>query len=555
MDRSRLWPDFRAEWIVYEDQDVVAVAKPAGVPSQAADPEHPDDLPERLRRHLGGGYLGIHQRLDRETSGVMVYAKRREANPGLARQLEQRAVEKVYVAAVRGWPRGAERVLRHPVVKGKEGRMQVATARDRRAKAAVTRVREIAREDGRSLLEVRIETGRTHQIRVQLAHEGAPVAGDALYGGPRAERLMLHAARLVLDHPVTGEPLRLEAPTPPEMARWLAAGEIVFPETPAALDATLRRAAEARWGLGRAADAPEPTTAFRLANADADGLPGLALDVYGDFLVANLYDEGVRRGEVLDALGRLGFDGVYLKVRPKQANVLADTRRDELAPAAPVRGEAAPAEMIVREHGVPYVVRLGDGLSTGIFLDQRENRRRVRALSRDAAVLNLFAYTCAFTVAAAAGGARRTVSVDVAAPALAWGERQVRAVDPGGDHRFVRDDVFAVLERMVRQGGRFDLVIVDPPTYSTTKKSRWTSGSDWVELAATCLSLLAPGGRMLACTNDTRMSWGRLRKLLHEAARRAGRALAQMKDLAPPPDFPAAPGDAPHPKSALLTLR
>src|SRR6185436_377673 len=103
---------------------------------------------------------------------------------------------------------------------------------------------------------------------------------------------------------------------------------------------------------------------FRLVDAEGDGLPGLAVDVYGDHLVAQVYvseawSEG-RRERVLDALDALGFDGIYLKLRPKQANVLVDTRRDDLAPALPVRGAPAPAELEIREEGVPCRVRRGD---------------------------------------------------------------------------------------------------------------------------------------------------------------------------------------------------
>jgi len=584
VNRRALWPDLRREWVVYEDEHLVALAKPAGVPSQAADPDWRDDLPYRLEL-AGYPYVGIHQRLDRDTSGVILYTKDRSANPGLAHQLEGRLVGKTYLAAVRGWasprpipsdrsvgraanaPRsrgaagrpvgrdgsgGGERTLRDRVVKGSGGAMRIAGGRDRRARSAVTHVREIERRGDRSLLEVRIETGRTHQIRVQLAHAGAPVAGDGLYGGPAASRLMLHASALELDHPVTGERLRLEAPVPPEMRDWLDSGDIPFPEDDDGLDRRLRGAAEARWGLGRGSEAPEPTTAFRLVNGAADGLPGLAVDVYGDFLVAHLYDDELPTERVLDALHRLGFDGVYLKRRPRQANELVDTRTDELAPREPVRGRAAPPELAVFEHGVPYLVRLGDGLSTGIFLDQRENRRRVRELAVGGTVLNLFAYTCPFTVAAAADGAARTLSIDAAAPALEQGARNVANVDPGGHHEMRRADAFEALEDLARRGERFDLVIVDPPTYSTTKRTRWTSGKDWVALGAAALRLTAPGGHLLACSNDQRLTLNAFRRHLHEAARRAGVEPRQMKDLPVPPDFPAVPGSPPHLKSVLI---
>jgi 23S rRNA (cytosine1962-C5)-methyltransferase len=565
MDRRAVWPDFRDAWIVHDDGEVVAIDKPVGVSSQAADPDRPDDVVTRLAAHLGGAYLGVHQRLDRDTSGLLVFARRREANASLARQFEGRSVKKTYVAAVAGWPKGKGRAeLRDALVPGDDGRMRVARGRDPRAKPAVTRVKVLARRGERALLELELETGRTHQARVQLAHAGCPIAGDALYGGPAASRLMLHASALSLVHPVTGAPLRLAAPVPADFDAWLAhgdAGERVY-DDPQALARALERAMERRWGLGRAADGPRGTTAFRLVNEEGDALPRLAVDVYDAWLVAQLYgDDGpwadrARRDRVLEALAALGFDGVYLKVRPRQANILVDTRRDELAPALPVRGAPAPDPLPIVEEGMPLLVRLGDGLSTGVFLDQRANRVRVRELAQGARVANLFAYTCAFTVAAALGGAARTVSVDASVAALERGRANLAhagALDRG-EHVFVADDAFTWLARAARRGERFDLVVLDPPSYSSTKRGRFVADSDYTDLAAQALAILAPGGRLLACTNHRGISPSRFRRILFDAGRKASRDVTKVRDLPEPADYPVPIGGDPHMKSALVTL-
>lgn len=549
---ASLWPDFDPARVLYEDADLLAVDKPEGVPSQAADPAHPDDLPHRLRRFLaardgGRPYLGIHQRLDQDTSGVVLYAKAKRANASLARQMEGRTVDKRYVALVEGW-KGSDRRLEHRLARGRDGRSRPVGRGDRRGKRAVTHARLLRRRGHRALLELRIETGRTHQIRVQLAAVGAPVAGDRIYGGARAPRLMLHARALSLDHPITGEALTVEAPLPAGFEAWLEGRDAPLE----ALPDRLRRAAERRWGLAHRAG----LTAFRLVNEAGDGLDGLAVDVYGAWLVAQVYSPAVeaRLDEVLDALFDLGFSGVYLKRRPKQANVIVDGRDEVLSPSTPLRGAPAPEPLTVLEHGLPYRVRLGEGLSTGIFLDQRDNRARVRELAEGARVLNLFSYTCAFTVAAAAGGARETLSVDASARLLDWGRDNLEhagLAEPR--HRFLQADVFEALERLGREKARFDLVLVDPPTYSTTKASRWTSRADWVGLAAACLRLLAPGGRMLACSNDRRMRQNELRRHLHEAARRVRVRPRQMKDLPCPGDFPPPVGREPHLKTVLLS--
>lgn len=571
MDRLHVWPDFDEAWILYEDDDLIAVDKPAFMPSQAADDARPDDLVTRLRAWLAArrtrtSYLGVHQRLDRDTSGVVVMTRRKEANASVARQFEGRTADKRYLAGVVGWPAGkGKATLRDTLGPGKDGRIEVVSPRDKRGQLAVTEVVVREKRPPRALLGLTLETGRTHQARVQLAHAGAPIAGDTLYGGAAAPRLMLHAESLTLDHPSTGRPLKIEAPRPTELTAWLAHGDPgrgIFDDG-AALDEALARSVGQRFGLGRGGAGERATTAFRLVHEAGDALPGLAVDVYGDHLVAHLYDDEAgtwddlaRRGRVLDRLGALGFDGVYLKVRPKQANTLVDTRRDDLAPREAVRGETAPEEIVVLEEGVPYGVRLGDGLSTGLFLDQRTNRRRVREAAAGKRVLNLFAYTCGFSVAAAVGGAARTVSVDAAGVALERGREnlaRVGASDPRA-HALVAEDAFAWLARAARQKERFDLVLLDPPSYSTTKTGRFVGKTDYDDLAALAMALVAPGGVLLACSNHRQVSAARFRRFLHDAARQAGRPLRQAKDVPTPRDFPPPPGGESHLKSVWVTL-
>jgi 23S rRNA (cytosine1962-C5)-methyltransferase len=565
MDRARVWPHFDDAWILYQDDDLLVVDKPDGIPTQSADPERPDDLIARLRAVRGAGaYFGIHQRLDRDTSGAIVLTRRKEANARLGEQFERRAIEKRYLAAVEGWPRGRDRtVLRDHLLAGDGGRMQVVPPRTRGAQEAITQVRVLSRQGDRALLELVLETGRTHQARVQLAHAKSPIAGDPLYGGPRAPRLLLHAQSLSFAHPSSGARVRCEAPAPPEIEEWIHGGdpgEAIY-DHDAALDRALARAMRRRYGLGHADEGERATTCFRVVNEAADALPKLAVDVYGGHLVAQLYagdlwDDPARRSRVLDRLFALGVDGVYLKVRPKQANTLVDTRRDDLAPVAPVRGTAAEDPRVVREEGVELVVRLGDGLSTGLFLDQRVNRRRVREIAGGASVVNLFAYTCAFSAVAARGGAWRTISVDASATALERGRDNLRAagVLDAAEHVFVAEDAFAWLAAAARRRERHDLVILDPPSYSTTRKRRFVAETDYADLAALALAIVRPGGKLLACVNHRGISPAKFRRAIFDAGRKAKVELSQVKDLPTPGDFPAPLGESSHLKSVLVTL-
>lgn len=214
--------------ILYEDEWLLAVDKPAGLPTHAtADPRRPSlvrHVEAWLRERGREPYVAVHQRLDRDTSGVVLFATKREANAGLALAFEQRAVEKTYVAIVEcrrriggsvpfeiDLPLSADDSAPRVRVGGPGARSAVTVV------AAVETLGKLAR------VEVQPRTGRKHQIRAHLAHVGLPILGDELYGGRRsasvitAARTMLHASRLVLAHPVGGRALRIESALPPDL--------------------------------------------------------------------------------------------------------------------------------------------------------------------------------------------------------------------------------------------------------------------------------------------------------------------------------------------------
>ena len=549
--RERSFPTLRSSAIAYEDDDVVLIDKPPFVPSQASRDDAHDDLPTRLAAFLterdgAPAYVGTHQRLDRATSGLIAYAKRREANAWLARAFEGREVDKTYLAVVSGQKLPSQARWQDALVPNGE-RMEIASARAEGAVIAKTRMKVIEQRGDRALVQLDIETGRTHQIRAQLAHRGAPVVGDALYGGAPFRRLALHSSALTIPRP--GAPsIAVRSAPPLAFARALAS------EPSDVLDASqrepiLRDAAEHRWALAHG----DGTSCFRWLNESGDGAPRIAVDVYGEHAVLHAYGEDDVSG-LAEALVAAGARGVYLKRRPKTASRLDEAAMHALAPPDPIAGEAADAELEVRENGLPFLVRLGDGLSTGLFLDQRANRARVRAEAGGARVLNLFSYTCAFSIAAAAGGAREVLSVDAAKKQLERGNRGfAHAGLDAAVHETIADDAFDVLDRLARRGRTFDLVVCDPPTFSSTKKSRFTSGKMWIDLAARLLRVVAPGGCVLATSNDRRGRQDELRRAFHTAAKSLDVRLAQAKDLAPPVDYPVLPGEEPHLKAVWVT--
>lgn len=305
------------------------------------------------------------------------------------------------------------------------------------------------------------------------------------------------------------------------------------------IDRALREAARRREGLG--------LEAYRLAHEGE--LPVRAtVDAYGGFAVlAVLDDEAIAQERALgEALLGLGFRGVHLKRRPKVAS-RASADPDRVAPRAPLVGEAAPDPSIVTENGVRLRVRLAHGLSTGLFLDHRENRARVAEISSGARVLNLFAYTCAFSVAAALGGAARVTSVDVSADALSWGEENFRenGLDPAA-HRFKKEDARTALARAAVRGDRWDVVILDPPSFASKRDAEHDIAKDLGPLLEAVARVLAPGGVALVSTNHRKTPLRALR-----GAVRAAFPSASVESPPLPPDFPMTEGDEPFVKTVI----
>ena len=206
--------------IVHEDASILVLDKPAGVAVHGGSGVSFGVIESLRAARPQAKVLELAHRLDRDTSGLLIVAKKRAALVELHRMLRDGEVEKVYLALVKGDYKGPPeiRASLHKYVTG-SGERRVAVAE--RGMSAVTRVKVLKRSAGLSLLEVRLMTGRTHQIRVHLAHVGHPVLGDEKYGGGDAKRLFLHAAKLAFRHPLTGEAMRLESPAPAEMKAFL----------------------------------------------------------------------------------------------------------------------------------------------------------------------------------------------------------------------------------------------------------------------------------------------------------------------------------------------
>jgi 23S rRNA (cytosine1962-C5)-methyltransferase len=576
--------------VLYRDDDIIVVDKPAGVPTHAPEPSdpYPGDVLRALQRQEGLDYLGMHQRLDADTSGVLLFSLRPEANRSLASTFEGRAARKVYFAAVLGAPEVDESTIDAAIARDRDGRYKITTRKDPAGQPARTRCQVVERgwigKKGQGLpfavIEAIPETGRTHQIRLHLAHAGFPVLGDTLYGGKTGAfpRLCLHAAELTIPHPAAGKRITFNAPLPAPLDRLVTGvpepGLAIlsqpplhirqaWAQAPELVRALVRLAVERRSPL--AAD-PE-TSIYRLINAAGDALPGLTVDRYGDALVASIYDEDeilpprpIPGGLALLLAQAAGARAVFVKYRPKQASRVPEEELPALAPPLPVfgtdlQGQTSDASgFLAREEGLTYLVRSTEGLSSGLFADMRETRARVRAWAAGQTILNTFAYTCGFGLAATAGGAARVLNLDLSRSVLAWGQENYRLngfePDP---HDFVFGDVFDWLARFARRGEAFDLVILDPPSFSKTKTGRFSAAKDYAQLAELAAKVVAPGGQLLACSNLAELPWRAFRERVLAGVNAAGRTGSIAGVYREPGlDFPS-PGE-PYLKMALVQL-
>jgi len=283
------------------------------------------------------------------------------------------------------------------------------------------------------------------------------------------------------------------------------------------------------------------TTAYRLINGEGDGLPGLTVDRYGEHLMVQLYSECWRPNlallvEVLQQ--QLNPDGIYEKRRPQKTRQLeADDGSKKYSHL--LAGKPWPGRQQVRENGLDFLVELERGLNTGLFFDQRENRRDLMARVGGKSFLNLFSYTGAFSVAAAYAGAKKVTNVDASATYLDWAKENfaINRLNPKR-HEFIVDDCFAALDQFVRQQRSFDIILFDPPSFSTTTKSTFSTRRGTSELVARTLPLLKPGGLLIGSSNHQKTDIAEYIKEFRRGALAAKAGLQVVAQAGQSADFP-----------------
>ncbi len=551
--------------LIHEDEHLLVVNKPPGLNTHSPSPYAGEGLFDWLRnREPRWSTLAIIHRLDKETSGVIIFSKTSLANRSLTEQFTRRLVHKKYLlltdrpvpgqllTARSSLQRVGEKYVSRPVRAGSEAaetkfRVRRHASHNSAADEKSGSLCATSTTDC-TLLEAEPITGRTHQIRVHAADLGFPVLGDTLYGGTIAPRLCLHATEISLTHP--------------------ASGQIVIFSAPADFLSSPSRA------LRDALIGPVQTTAFRLLHGASERQPGWYVDQVGEYLLSQSEQplDPVRLRQLKLWMKTYSARGAYHKILSRQV------RQKVKVEASPrlVLGEPAPNRFTVMENGLKFELSFEEGYSVGLFLDQRDNRRRLlrnhvaagfslssvpgdmprpHLQNAPPRVLNAFAYTCGFSVCAAKAGAH-TTNLDLSRRYLEWGQRNFRLneLDPR-QHDFIFGDVFNWLGRLARKDRSFDIILLDPPTFSRSEESGvFRAEKDYGKLISAALPLLRSEGVLFASTNAADWPAEKFLNVVEQALRAARRKIIQMHYIPQPPDFPISRAEPAYLKTAWFRV-
>lgn len=277
------------------------------------------------------------------------------------------------------------------------------------------------------------------------------------------------------------------------------------------------------------------TTAFRALNGEGDGLGGLIIDYYDGYYVISWYSEGVYtfRDEIIAALQKVAnFKGIYEKKR-------FDTKGKYIEGDDFVAGERGEFPLIVKENGVNFAIYLNDGAMVGVFLDQRNVRKQIRdKYAKGRTVLNMFSYTGAFSVFAALGGASKTTSVDLANRSLSKTIEQfsVNEIDYEAQDIIV-EDVFLYFKYAAKKKMKFDMVVLDPPSFARSKKYTFSAAKDYKNLLKETIAITENNGIIVASTNCSAFDMKKFNGFIDTAFKEMNGKYKILEEHSLPEDF------------------
>ncbi|MCM3668862.1 class I SAM-dependent rRNA methyltransferase [Mesobacillus maritimus] len=281
-------------------------------------------------------------------------------------------------------------------------------------------------------------------------------------------------------------------------------------------------------------DAPD-TTAFRVFNGEGDGVGGVTIEYFDGYYLIHWYSQGIYtfKEVIIDSLKEIvEFKGIYQKKR-------FDTKGQYIEDDDFVTGERAPSPLIVKENGMNFAVYLNESAMVGVFLDQRDVRKTIRErYAQGKTVLNTFSYTGAFSVAAALGGASKTTSVDLANRSLPKTQEQfeINGIDVEKQDILVMD-VFKYFKYAVKKEIKFDLVILDPPSFARSKKFVFSAEKDYKNLLKEAIAITEDNGVIVASTNASNFDMNKFKGFVKTSFKESGIDYQILEEFSLPEDF------------------
>jgi 23S rRNA (cytosine1962-C5)-methyltransferase len=295
---------------------------------------------------------------------------------------------------------------------------------------------------------------------------------------------------------------------------------------------------QAAWQARKVLHADPQTTAYRVVHSESDGIPGLVVDRYNDWLVVQFTSAGAEywREAVTRLLQQVtGLEHIYERSDVEVRNLEGLPER-----TGSLAGGEPPLYISILENGIQYLVDIQHGHKTGFYLDQRNNRARMRSLAKDKRLLNCFCYTGGFSLSAAAGGAQEIISVDSSLEALELGKENMRLNGLDTPAEWVEGDVFQVLRKYRDQARNFDLIVLDPPKFAPTTAQVERAARGYKDINLLALKLLAPGGLLMTYSCSGGVNAELFRKIVAGAALDAGVNAVVLERLSQGEDHPVA---------------
>jgi 23S rRNA (cytosine1962-C5)-methyltransferase len=522
-----LWLKDSQVSVLFENDEIVAVDKPYGFDTHTNDAKAGQvefiqpGLIELYEKQRGHAFHIVH-RLDRTTTGVIVFAKSEEAAKIYQGFFRARETKKTYQFVTNAQSKSGQAESRQPII------------RNGVELEAATDFKLVKRLEGFELWEAHPRTGRNHQVRIHAAAVGLPLLGDEKYSGAKFPFICLHNRRIEFPNGVV-----IESKSPRYFDDLSLLNDLTIARALLDIEKRERIYQFAVNGGSRSCS----SLSLRLIHTQKESSDrGLSLDRFGERLVLSWYQD---RWTIKDQT-RYSALSEILKI-PILVRHMKEKREPETL------GGVHLEKWLAQENEQKHELRT-QGL--GLFLDQRLQRQWVKDHSAGKSVLNLFAYTCGFSVAAAMGGAKDVTSVDLNKNMLNWGREnfqinELMVIDASRQSFLCRDAV-QFLEQAKVKRQMFDLIVCDPPNFARQDKHLFKIESELEGLIRHSLEILNPRGQLLISTNSDTLFVDDIRKMIEGLARALKIKTLDIASVQPSFDFEA-PGEKPGLKSFLIS--